>query len=331
MQLFKPGQRWYSSAEPELGLGTILRADARQVDIVYTGCGELKQYTVATAPLIRGQFAVDDLICFNETLHSIDAVSEADELLHYHCGEDTLIEGALDPEQPFIPPALRLLLNQSDESHLFDLRRQCLLHANACVSDDAEQESFEALLLELLSHYGCSFSPLSAHQFILDASQLRLTGFDALKAQETQGTFIDDAAQNPQLTYFNHSHPLFIAACQDFLQSRAGSASFMVDDSLHPRSVVLESVFTDAARSAHCFAVDAKLNLLPQYAPNEQAVFRARNREIDLKPFKRSLELIYPSLMDASQRAAQTVHAGKLQALRLVAGSEFAAFGKTKR
>jgi len=61
MQLFKPGQRWYSSAEPELGLGTILRADSRQVDIVYTGCGELKHYTRPRAPPLRRQFSTQAL------------------------------------------------------------------------------------------------------------------------------------------------------------------------------------------------------------------------------------------------------------------------------
>ena len=73
------------------------------------------------------------------------------------------------------------------------------------------------------------------------------------------------------------------------------------------------------------------MNELAQYAPNEQAVFRTRGRIVDLKPFKRSLELIYPSLLEASVQAAQSKPADKLQALRLVVGSEFTAFGKSKR
>ena len=32
MNSFAPGQRWFSSAEPELGLGTVLRLAGRQVD-----------------------------------------------------------------------------------------------------------------------------------------------------------------------------------------------------------------------------------------------------------------------------------------------------------
>ena len=81
MQLFKPGQRWYSSAEPELGLGTILRADNRQVDIVFTGCAELKHFAASSAPLIRCQFSAQDRISVDGAFASIDAVSESDGLL----------------------------------------------------------------------------------------------------------------------------------------------------------------------------------------------------------------------------------------------------------
>lgn len=332
MLLFKPGQRWYSSAEPELGLGTILRADTRQVDIVFTGCAELKHFATASAPLIRCEFSAQDTISVDGEFVCIESVSEGDGLLSYHCTQHAYHEGQLDSEQRIMPPALRLLLNQSDESHLYDLRRQCFQHASAAHLQHVEQDRFESLFIELLSYYGAIFSPLSAHNFLLDASQLSLNEFDALKAADLQCTFSPEtASQNAELLHFDYSHALFQAAFAEFSNSHSGSASFMVDDNLHPRSVVLESVFTDAENTAHCFAVDAKLNLLPNYSPNEQAVFRARNREIDLKPFKRSLELIYPSLLHASQVAAQAMNADKLQALRLVAGSEFASFGKSKR
>lgn len=332
MLLFKPGQRWYSSAEPELGLGTILRADNRQVDIVFTGCAELKHFATTSAPLIRCEFSAQDHISVDGVIAYIESTNEQDGLLSYHCAQQSFHEGQIDSEQPMMPPALRLLLNQSDESHLFDLRRQCFQHASSASLKHIEQDHFESLFIELLSYYGAVFSPLSAHNFLLDASQLSLNEFDALKVADLQCTFSPEtASQNTELLHFDYSHVLFQAAFTEFSNSHFGSASFMVDDTLHPRSVVLESVFTDTDNSTHCFAVDAKLNLLPNYAPNEQAVFRARNRVIDLKPFKRSLELIYPSLLQASQQAAQAVNANKLQALRLIAGSEFAAFGKSKR
>lgn len=332
MQLFKPGQRWYSSAEPELGLGTILRADNRQVDIVFTGCAELKHFAASGAPLIRCQFSAQDRISVDGAFTGIDAAIESDGLLSYRCGQHTYMEGMLDAEQKNIPPALRLLLNQSDECHLFDLRRRCFQHIGSASMKHIDQDGFESLFIELLGYYGAVFSPLGAHGFLLDASRISLDAMDTLKAADLQCTFSAEMAnQDAALVHLDDTHALFQAALREFTDSHSGSACFMTDDTLNPRSVVLESVFSAADSSVHCFAVDAKLNVLPNYAPNEQAVFRTRGRIVDLKPFKRSLELIYPSLLQRSQQAAGEVQADRLLALRLVAGAEFAVFGKSKR
>src|SRR5690606_30539367 len=53
---FAPGQRWFSSAEPELGLGTVLRLAGRQVQIVFTGSGVVRMYALGSAPLLRAVF-----------------------------------------------------------------------------------------------------------------------------------------------------------------------------------------------------------------------------------------------------------------------------------
>ena len=50
---FLPGQRWFSSAEPELGLGTVLRLAGRQVQIVFTGSGVLR-WTASACPPAAG-------------------------------------------------------------------------------------------------------------------------------------------------------------------------------------------------------------------------------------------------------------------------------------
>ena len=50
-----------------------------------------------------------------------------------------------------------------------------------------------------------------------------------------------------------------------------------------------------------------------------------------MKPYMRSLNQIYPSLLEASLAEALRTNAGKLEALRLVVGTEFALFGKKGR
>ena len=73
------------------------------------------------------------------------------------------------------------------------------------------------------------------------------------------------------------------------------------------------------------------MNFLTQFKVNEQAVFKTKNSLIDLKPYKRSLDVIFPSLLETTLQHAASQSAGKLQALRVVAGAEFALFGKSKR
>jgi len=58
--LFVPGQRWLSTAEPELGLGTVMRLIGRSVQIVFTGSGVVRQYAMDTAPLTRAEFRVGE-------------------------------------------------------------------------------------------------------------------------------------------------------------------------------------------------------------------------------------------------------------------------------
>jgi ATP-dependent helicase HepA len=96
-----PGQRWISTAEPELGLGTILRADARQSDIIFTGCGELKHFTHASSPLLRVRFDIGDSIRMDGDVRTVDAVTEdSNGTLSYCCAGESLHEGRVPSTMP---------------------------------------------------------------------------------------------------------------------------------------------------------------------------------------------------------------------------------------
>ena len=47
----RPGQRWVSDTEPELGLGIILKAEAGRVEVFFHAAGEQRQYAMESAPL----------------------------------------------------------------------------------------------------------------------------------------------------------------------------------------------------------------------------------------------------------------------------------------
>ena len=59
---FAPGQRWISLAEPELGLGTLLRLDGRTVQVAFPASGTVRAYAAHAAPLQRAQFRAGDRI-----------------------------------------------------------------------------------------------------------------------------------------------------------------------------------------------------------------------------------------------------------------------------
>jgi hypothetical protein len=322
MLIIKPGQRWISAAEPELGLGTILRSDNRQIDIIFTGCGELKHFTQSASPLLRVRFEVADAILHDGLAHRVDAVIEnPDGTLSYQLGEQTVHEGALDPEQAFLPTALRLLVDQYDAAHLFDLRQRALRAGTLA------QEDFELFAMALLGHFGCQFTPLAEHRFALDTSRAEsLPEFDKRLSCHFSVEPIEHDAQAIHL-----KHPLLQAGLQQFLDSHIGNASFLIDDTLPARSAVLETVFCNPQGEVCRLALDALGNRLEQYQASEQALFRSRDSQIDMKPYRRSLAQIYPVLLQASMAEYAVSGAGKLEAVRLIVGTEFALFGKKPR
>lgn len=321
MSHIKPGQRWISAAEPELGLGTILRADGRQIDIVFIASGELKHFTPAASPLLRAGFERGDRIRVDGAEMSIDAVEPEDGILVYRCAAGRIAESVIDPLQPLLPLALRLLIGQCDAAHLFDLRRRCL-----CLQS-LDQDEFEHFAMDLLGHYGFRLNPLSEHVFRIDAGPQAGLPFAHTGQPCAFGAVADTAGPVLQI---GKTHELIVQAAADFLHSHAGNAGFLVDDGLAARSAVLETVFVNGA-DCWQYAIDALGNPLSGYQPTALALFRSRGSLVDLKPYRRSLERLYPNLLAQATTAAQARGAGILQAVRMVVGAEFAAFGRTSR
>jgi ATP-dependent helicase HepA len=123
---FQPGQRWFSTAEPELGLGTVLRLSGRQVQIVFTGSGVLRHYAVGQAPLMRAAFRAGDRVRVHGDSKLIERVDNRDGLLRYHCNGRAHDEGELDSEQPVSQADARLLAGRMDRNDRFELRRETL-------------------------------------------------------------------------------------------------------------------------------------------------------------------------------------------------------------
>jgi len=121
-----PGQRWFSSAEPELGLGTVLRIAARSVQIVFTASGTVRQYSLEAAPLVRAVFRTGDRVRMDGKEIAIEAVEERAGLVWYRAGNDEFMEGALDAEQPVSKADQRLISGRIDRNDQFERRVRAL-------------------------------------------------------------------------------------------------------------------------------------------------------------------------------------------------------------
>ena len=130
---FKPGQKWISSAEPELGIGQIVSVEHRLVTMKFDLIGEIRSYARRQAPLTRVKFNVGDTIRTASNLElEVSQISDRNGIFVYH-GEyqgtsTAIIETELDPGITFSKPEERLFSFQIDDNRWFNLRYQTLQH-----------------------------------------------------------------------------------------------------------------------------------------------------------------------------------------------------------
>ncbi|MHB1896100.1 MAG: RNA polymerase-associated protein RapA [Metallibacterium sp.] len=132
-----PGQRWISSAEPELGLATVLRVDVRSVQMLFARSGVLRQYARESAPFLRAEFRVGQRIAGKGRNLVIERVEIRDGLLVYSGDGMEMHEGELDDEQPVSQADERLMAGRVDAPRVFTLRLEALqrrqhARASAC-------------------------------------------------------------------------------------------------------------------------------------------------------------------------------------------------------
>lgn len=134
---FVPGQRWISNAEPELGLGTVVRIEGRNVQVLFATAGVLRHYAMHAAPLSRAEFRVGQKVAGQKQSLVVERISENAGLLTYHAGERALPEAELDDAQPISRADERLLSARVDAPDRFDFRLQALSRRAAAMRSPA--------------------------------------------------------------------------------------------------------------------------------------------------------------------------------------------------
>jgi ATP-dependent helicase HepA len=132
---FAVGQRWISQAESELGLGTILQADARFVQVLFPAVDETRNYAVNQAPLMRVEFNPGDVLnTLEEFKFVVESVTEQHDTFVYHGyrednGEQVSVkEIMLDHHIRMRSPDARLFTGNYDRSNWFSLRLEAHQH-----------------------------------------------------------------------------------------------------------------------------------------------------------------------------------------------------------
>ena len=114
------GQRWISDAEIELGLGTLLRIEGRQLTVFFPLQEETRVYSLQSAPLTRVELGPGDLLMHEAGWSArVDQVETQEGLRIYLAtnaeGESvTVVETQLSAALSFQGPKERLLTGQLD-------------------------------------------------------------------------------------------------------------------------------------------------------------------------------------------------------------------------
>ncbi len=130
----RPGQRWISNTEPELGLGIAFEVADRRVVITFPASDERRTYAIDNAPLTRVRYRVADRVRSEDGTELIVGKHvEVDGCIIYRGltarGEEAEIhEIDLDSYVQFNRPLERLFTAQIDKAARFNLRSETLAH-----------------------------------------------------------------------------------------------------------------------------------------------------------------------------------------------------------
>jgi len=137
--VFTLGQRWISDTESELGLGTVVAADARMVTLLFPATGENRLYARNDSPVTRVIFNPGDTVTSHEGWQMrVDEVRNENDLMTYigtrldtDESEVVLREVMLDSKLVFSKPQDRLFAGQLDRMDRFALRYRARKYQSA--------------------------------------------------------------------------------------------------------------------------------------------------------------------------------------------------------
>tara|TARA_B100001989_G_C24547031_1_gene471609 strand:- start:100 stop:2841 length:2742 start_codon:yes stop_codon:yes gene_type:complete len=147
----KPGQRWLSESEPELGLGIVVEVDQRHVVLMFTSSEVERRYALHSAPIRRIEFRVGDVVKTRDgDALDIESVESVDGIFYYIGGGQRVSEVMLDDRVQFDSPEDRLRMGHWEPGASFSLRWDALTLQSSWESNEAR--GFVGGKIDLLPH-----------------------------------------------------------------------------------------------------------------------------------------------------------------------------------
>lgn len=126
--MLKPGQRWYSKTETELGLGIVLKLEDRFVQIYYPEKEETRTYNPKSSPLARFKLNIGDkLVLQDETTLIVEEIFEEENMLFYQTENGLVSEGQISAKINLTNPEDKLFNNLLDDPREMNFRYSCLM------------------------------------------------------------------------------------------------------------------------------------------------------------------------------------------------------------
>lgn len=210
----------------------------------------------------------------------------------------------------------------SGRDHLLELASQRGANAGllfSALSSEDEAAANDDFPLRLLEQFGIHNEAIAPGIWMLDPEYVTHDAFDAFK-EGPRSACLDrrTAMARDDLLFLRLDQPLMQGAMDLLLGGESGNAAFLIDDSLPPRTVILEAIFVieciaDRQLNTDRFlppvplhvAVDTRRQQRDDFHPGSAALRRASNRQIDLGRFRPILKKLLPPMLECAEQAAR--------------------------
>lgn len=263
---------------------------------------------------------------FYERLHTISAEHDWDE---------TAFASLIDETQQAHTQALDEVRQGRDallERAYASLQEPALLQALQKEDEDAAEH--EAVMAELLTHFGVHHEPLDEQRFTLNGTYASIEGLPGLSDEPRLATtHRATALRRDDVLFLADDHPLILNAQDALIGSESGNATALIEPSLPRQTMLLDAQYVLKTMAPPQLAVqrfmpgavlqaviDTKLNHHKQYSPSEEANQLAERLQMDLTKLRKLLLRVLPPMSEAASKHIETkAQAWRAKALQAAA------------